>query len=75
MAVTSRGLPDDSGPRLLREIWALTALSILIVTLRVIAKIRIQKFACDDILMTLALVSLPLNRKRQEYGNLITLSY
>ncbi|CAG8057346.1 unnamed protein product [Penicillium salamii] len=56
MPVSSRGSPDDSGSRLLREIWALTALSILTVTLRVIAKVRIRKFAWDDILMALALL-------------------
>ncbi|KAG0155249.1 dihydroxyacetone kinase [Penicillium digitatum] len=46
----------DRGPRLLREIWALTAIAIVIVALRVIAKIRIRKFDWDDILMVSALV-------------------
>ncbi|CAG7918817.1 unnamed protein product [Penicillium olsonii] len=55
MLVSPRGPPEDTGPRLLREIWALTALGILTVTLRVIAKIRIRKFAWDDVLMILAL--------------------
>lgn len=57
MLVSSRATVEDSGARLLREVWALTALGILTVTLRVIAKIKIGKFAFDDILMILALVS------------------
>lgn len=56
MLVSPRAL-EDSGPRLLREVWALTALGILTVTLRVVAKIKIGKFALDDVLMVLALVS------------------
>jgi hypothetical protein len=46
------------GPRLLRDIWTLTGIAILIVALRVIAKIRIRKIDWDDILMVSALVSL-----------------
>ncbi|KAJ5358158.1 hypothetical protein N7541_005316 [Penicillium brevicompactum] len=56
MLVSSRATVEDSGARLLREVWALTALGILTVTLRVIAKIKIGKFAFDDILMILALL-------------------
>ncbi|KAF9243033.1 hypothetical protein DTO013E5_2566 [Penicillium roqueforti] len=50
-----RGDLDDHGPRLLRDIWALTGIAILIVVLRVIAKIKIRKIGWDDILMVSAL--------------------
>jgi hypothetical protein len=39
------------GPRLLREVWALTEVTIFIIALRVVAKIRVRKFGLDDILM------------------------
>lgn len=58
MFMATRAYLEDSGPRLLREIWALTALGILIIVLRIIAKIKIRKFGWDDILMIAALVSL-----------------
>lgn len=49
----------DYGPHLLRDIWGLTAVGILVVILRVIAKLRIRKFGPDDLLMVSALVSSP----------------
>ncbi|KAJ5288038.1 hypothetical protein N7478_003724 [Penicillium angulare] len=45
----------DAGPRLLRDVWGVTATAIVIVALRVIAKLRIRKFGPDDILMGFAL--------------------
>jgi hypothetical protein len=47
----------DSGPELLRDIWALAAVTVVVVSLRVYAKFRIAKSGWDDILMTFALVS------------------
>lgn len=49
----------DAGPQLLKEVWTLTATAILIVVLRIIAKLRIGKFGPDDLLMGFALVSKP----------------
>ena len=57
MSLSVRDDLDDHGPRLLRDIWALTGIAILIVVLRVIAKIKIRKIGWDDILMVSALVS------------------
>ncbi|KAJ6001228.1 hypothetical protein N7481_001637 [Penicillium waksmanii] len=45
----------DSGPRLLRDVWGLTAVAIVVVILRIIAKLRIGKFGADDLLMAFAL--------------------
>ncbi|KAJ5628118.1 hypothetical protein N7490_010346 [Penicillium lividum] len=45
----------DSGPQLLRDIWALTAVAILVVILRFVAKLRVGKFGPDDLLMGFAL--------------------
>lgn len=49
----------DAGPQLLRDVWGLTAVAIIVVTLRIIAKLRIRKFGLDDSLMGFALVSIP----------------
>lgn len=49
--------PYDAGPRLLRDVWALTAIAIVIMGLRIVAKLRIKKFGWDDVLMIAALVS------------------
>ncbi|KAJ5393247.1 uncharacterized protein N7487_010888 [Penicillium crustosum] len=54
MVLSSRAL-YDRGPRLLRDIWALTGIAIFTVGLRVAAKLRIRKFGWDDILMVSAL--------------------
>jgi hypothetical protein len=59
MSVSPRALLENAGPRLLREVWALTGLAVLTIALRIIAKIKIRKFGSDDILMVAALVSMP----------------
>ncbi|BDD58943.1 hypothetical protein MAP00_004179 [Monascus purpureus] len=56
---SSAETPYDAGPRLLRDVWALTAIAIVIMGLRVIAKLRIKKFGWDDVLMIVALVRSP----------------
>lgn len=50
-------LPNLSTP-LLRDVWALTGIAILIVVLRILAKVRIGKLGPDDLLMVFALVSM-----------------
>lgn len=57
MSLSPRAALYDLGPRLLRDIWTLTGIAIVIVALRVAAKIKIRKFGWDDILMLSALVS------------------
>ncbi|KAJ5743851.1 hypothetical protein N7533_008721 [Penicillium manginii] len=57
MPLLRRDSSNDYGPQLLRDVWALTAVAILMVILRIIAKLRIGKFGTDDLLMTFALVS------------------
>lgn len=52
-----RSQSHDAGLRLLRDVWALCAISLMVVILRVIAKIRIRKFGFDDAFMALAMVS------------------
>lgn len=47
----------DAGPRLLMDVWGITGVAIVIIILRVIAKLRIGKFGVDDLLMVFALVS------------------
>ena len=61
MSVSPRAALENSAPRLLREVWALAGLGIFIIALRVIAKVKIRKFGCDDILMVSALVSMSLH--------------
>ncbi|KAJ5097027.1 hypothetical protein N7456_007748, partial [Penicillium angulare] len=56
---TTTDSSHDHGPGLLGDIWGLTAVGILIVILRVIAKLRIGKFGADDLLMVFSLVSKP----------------
>lgn len=46
----------DSGPRLLQDIWGIAAVGILIVILRMIAKLRIRQLGWDDALMACPLV-------------------
>ena len=50
---------DNHGPELDRGIWAAVAIATLIVILRVFAKIKINHFRADDVLMVLASVCLP----------------
>lgn len=57
MPLSRRNSSNDYGPQLLRDVWGLTAVAILMVILRIIAKLRIGKFGTDDLLMTFALVS------------------
>lgn len=57
MPLSRRTSTHDSGPQLLRDVWALTAVAILLLILRIIAKLRLGKFGTDDLLMTSALVS------------------
>ncbi|KAJ0418691.1 hypothetical protein BJY00DRAFT_287251 [Aspergillus carlsbadensis] len=45
----------DSGPALMKGIWVGMAVAIIVVILRVIAKIRIRHFRLDDVLMIAAL--------------------
>jgi hypothetical protein len=46
----------DLGPDLVVELWVLATLAIIIVSLRIVAKLRLHKFARDDVVMILALV-------------------
>ena len=57
MSLFPRNPSYNAGPRLLRDIWGLTAVAIVILILRVVAKLRLRKFGTDDILMAFALVS------------------
>jgi hypothetical protein len=59
MSLSTRDSTYNAGPQLLRDVWGLTAVAILIVILRVVAKCRIRKFGADDLLMAFALVSKP----------------
>lgn len=50
--------PDnDTGIRLVRDIWGVTSVAIIATILRVVAKLRIRQFRVDDICMIAALVS------------------
>ncbi|KAJ5358873.1 uncharacterized protein N7496_011286 [Penicillium cataractarum] len=55
MSLSPRNSVYNAGPQLLRDVWGLTAVAILIIILRIIAKLRIGKFGADDILMVSAL--------------------
>ncbi|KAJ5118206.1 hypothetical protein N7448_009920 [Penicillium atrosanguineum] len=55
MSLSTRDSTDDAGPRLLRDVWGFTAVAIMVVILRIVAKLRIEKFGTDDLLMALAL--------------------
>jgi uncharacterized membrane protein YkgB len=57
MSLSPRNSVYNAGPQLLRDVWGLTAVAILVLILRIIAKLRIGKFGADDILMISALVS------------------
>lgn len=59
MSLATRDSTYDAGPQLLRDVWGLTAVAILVVILRIVAKCRIGKFGADDLLMAFALVSKP----------------
>jgi hypothetical protein len=49
-------MASDEGPALVRGMWTAMALAVVIVTLRIIAKIKIRNFGIDDALMIIALV-------------------
>ncbi|CEO58780.1 hypothetical protein PMG11_03482 [Penicillium brasilianum] len=55
MSLSPRNSVYNAGPQLLRDVWGLTAVAILVIVLRIIAKLRIGKFGADDILMISAL--------------------
>ncbi|KAJ5147443.1 hypothetical protein N7526_000795 [Penicillium atrosanguineum] len=55
MSLSTRDSTYDAGPQLLRDIWGLTAVAIVVVFLRIVAKYRIRKFGADDLLMAFAL--------------------
>lgn len=50
---------SNKGPELERGIWAAVIIAALIVVLRVFAKIKINRFHVDDVLMIIASVRLP----------------
>ncbi|OOQ84359.1 hypothetical protein PEBR_30614 [Penicillium brasilianum] len=55
MSLSPRNSVYNAGPQLLRDVWGLTAVAILIIVLRIVAKLRLGKFGADDILMISAL--------------------
>lgn len=59
MSLSTRDSTYDAGPPLLRDVWGLTGVAILIVILRIVAKLRIGKFGADDLLVAFAVVSKP----------------
>jgi hypothetical protein len=46
----------DLGPALVRGIWAAVIIAVIIVVLRVFAKVKIGQFRVDDVLMIVSLV-------------------
>ncbi|RHZ57490.1 glycoside hydrolase family 27 protein [Aspergillus thermomutatus] len=46
----------DLGPALVRGIWAAVIIAVIIVILRVFAKIKIRQFRVDDVLMIVAMI-------------------
>lgn len=57
MDILRRNSPQGDGTELVRDIWALTGVAVVILGLRIAAKLRIAKFGPDDLLMVFALVS------------------
>jgi hypothetical protein len=51
---------SDKGPELERGFWAAVIIALLIVILRVFAKIKINRFFVDDVLMVIAVVCIVL---------------
>lgn len=47
---------SDQGPELERGLWAAVIIATLIVILRIFAKIKINRFFVDDVLMIVAVV-------------------
>ncbi|KAL4778722.1 hypothetical protein BJX76DRAFT_362460 [Aspergillus varians] len=56
MSASAENPSYNSGPHLLRDIWALAGVSCVVVAFRILAKTRIKKFSWDDVLMICALV-------------------
>jgi predicted ferric reductase len=52
------------GSSLVRGIWAAMAIAVIVVVLRVFAKVKIHQFRADDVLMIIAMVCfLPVIRR------------
>lgn len=49
-------MESDVGTALVRGVWAAMAIAVIIVVLRVYAKIKIHQFRADDVLMTISMV-------------------
>lgn len=62
----------QAGPHLLRDIWAFSGVSIVVVILRIVAKTRIRKLGWDDILIIFALVSDCVLQMSPIYDNFLT---
>lgn len=58
MAAAEPVQQQNEGPALIRGIWAAISIAVMIVILRVYAKIKIHQFRVDDILMITATVCL-----------------
>jgi hypothetical protein len=66
-------MDSDVGTALVRGIWAAMAIAVIIVVLRVYAKIKIHQFRADDVLMMIAMVCfLPLNTKPRMIYRMLT---
>ena len=68
------------GPGLVLELWVQAAIAIIIVKLRIIAKLRLHKFDRDDVVMIFALVRItnfqfPLDCCAAVYLTVATLSF
>lgn len=48
---------NETGMRLVRDIWGVTSVAIVATILRIVAKIRIRQFKLDDVCMIAAQVS------------------
>lgn len=46
----------NAGTNILATVWALTATAVVVMALRVLAKIKISRFNIDDVAMIIALV-------------------
>lgn len=51
-------MESDAGSSFIRGIWAAVAIAVIIVVLRVYAKIKIAQFRADDVLMIISMVCL-----------------
>lgn len=46
----------NAGTKVLATVWALTATAVVVMALRVLAKVKISHFNIDDVVMIIALV-------------------